>query len=141
MQPAFPLKDSRPPLFTRHAVNNVSLSLLFSPLLSDSFCTPLTTRLMILKYHLIHLILWLKSTSCLLSLQDFYLRRFISHLSSIISPPFTFHIYSVTVTCKQTSCSNEFNLPLMLFLENVLLFCFILMGCPLPLLNILLFKI
>lgn len=91
-----------------------------------------TTGLMPLKYHLVHIILWLKSTSCLLPLQDFYPRPFISHLKSIISPPFTFYIYSVTITCKQTSCSNELNVPLMLFLESVILFCFVFMEYPSP---------
>lgn len=126
MLPPFPLKDSRPPFFTRHAVNNVSLPLCFYFLSVFWFILHSTTRLILLKYHLIHIILWLKSISCPLPLQDFYPRSFTSHVRSIVSAPFTFCIYSVTITCKQTSCINELNVPLMLFLENVLLYCFVL---------------
>lgn len=62
---------SRPPLITTHAVNNFNLSLLLFSLLPFWFILHCTSRLILLKHIFIHVILWLKSLSYLLALQNF----------------------------------------------------------------------
>lgn len=111
-----PPSQEGPPLITTHAVINFSLYLLLFSLLPPCSILPSTTRLILLKYLFSHVILWLRSISCLLAGQNF-LQAHSLHILGL-----SFHDLSLSTApltlfpMTKTSCNDLHNVPFILFL-------------------------